>query len=100
MSANAQTGQMIGLFDAMSILIPACPSWVIPHVTVRAVDASVALVNPWIHPLDPLHVLVVVLTAVPVGGLADWAGVRLNHHLLTTSKLTWSACCRTNLGTS
>ena len=54
----------------------ACPARAILHVTVGAADPLVATVSPWIHSLDPRHVPVVVVTAVPVGGLADWAGVR------------------------
>ena len=70
-SPSAQTARLIGLFNATSILILACPAWVILRVTVGAVDAPVAIVNPWIHPLDPCHVPVVVLTAAPIGGLAE-----------------------------
>ena len=61
----------------MSVLIFACPARVILHLTVEAVTALIAIVNPGIQPLDPLHVLDIVLCAVPIGALADWAGICL-----------------------
>ena len=68
--ANSQTFIMIGLFDAMSVLVCAGPTQVILHVTVEAVDALVAIANSRVELLDPLHVPVIVFCAVPVGGLA------------------------------
>ena len=66
---------MIGLFDTMSILRLARPTWVVSHVAVGAVDALVKIANPWNHSSNPCRVVAVVLFAVLVGGLADWAKV-------------------------
>ena len=60
-----------------SILVLACPTRVALHVAAGAVYSPITIVNSGVQLLDPLHVLVVLLSSVPVGVLVNWAFLRL-----------------------
>ena len=75
-STKTQIAWMLATFYTMSVEVFACPTRVILHVPVWAIESFILSMDSKIELLDPLHILIILLSTVPAGVLVDWVFLR------------------------